>query len=1186
MDSMKAAQYKEAHRRLKYSGLYREVPDAEKSAILAAWDANTDTLGRGEAFFAKGREKHIDNILLARGVDIAEVPVKKLYAHLNRGISFGKLVVVLERSLGAHNRAVQVAEELFVAVDRIPPVPRELHEQMLKTQEKHLPERLKPHEAGFPAKEWLKAQLRPIMKRPLAIAAQAHLKEVRRLNDEAAQQQDFLPDGRPAGIQHVLREQAVKQAEDDRMKSMNTVERGGTEADINPELVSRTEDDLKKLFETARQNPNALSFKDKLVLNALCNTSGSSLIFTNSAHERVRIDCTPSILGRKYKIHNGAEIKDVLVSLSEAEQFEKLWQADAAYINFSNNLEERIKLIAPNDKNEQSKIKSLLQGDPWVNHFFRILTAETTAEDIRPHLESFKNAEKTSDNVRTYAALTALAQAASFTELSELFYVPDGRKVESPDQKSWPKEIKQILIHNKEYLNKGEKDEILSLLDLPDGSNRKWRKIQYSINTTSDGTRTYTGKDKKNNEFSFVLTAAEIKKLRDTDVKKESPESEKKNRAIEEIRQKYNVLSGLTAPVPAEKEEIVNLFKRIRDERPQDFQYEFEGGALTLVRHSNAQAAREGRQRKDPTEIYIKAEKDSQKGTKGHFPINIVALNEILTRLEGKKNEDLKIPADLKSALGVLPVWDKAKYFDNDAQRTVLDKYLKPLGDSSSIPKKIGEYDVTDISPKYEFYKNGKLAFFVMASQVALWKEISAVVKPPEPPRLPPSDALPPGALEKSIVGEAGWEDELGRRIGTKLLMGKLGMEQGQISKEKALNYVKGLGFWKRMGLYAALAIGTAAVAIGASYLIGAGIAATIGWGAAFSAKWFGLMGLKIAGTAGVAFVTNHLLRKKWLDKMYGLTGANGEPLITFMERSKDAARYYRALNEFRKEKKIFDKKEGKLVRAKNSVRSTSTPEFKASQYQMGMDAVMAHGEKGAVNERRRQFFVPIAIGGGIAGATAWYHWDIIKSLMPGTRPPSGAGPVVPPPTGSRGGPPIAPRGPATPPQGPGFVQDSQGRWILPNSGRVIEVHCGAPRATCIPCDFTINGTRAHWYINSFTDSMRVSCPKGGMSYLLGNMNAIPGGRATQEQVWALFERTLCADRDLYKTFYNVGNSSRGKWIDFAVLKETTWIGGRKQAMIDVMIDRAQNENVRSTLRAIRESIIQNNPRLSVRLAR
>ncbi len=549
------------------------------------------------------------------------------------------------------------------------------------------------------------------------------------------------------------------------------------------------------------------------------------------------------------------------------------------------------------------------------------------------------------------------------------------------------------------------------------------------------------------------------------------------------------------------------------------------------------------------------------------------------------KNEvpSQKMPGELKTALDVLPGWDKTKYFDNDAQRAVLDKYLKPLVDSAHRPAKIGDFDIADGAHSFKFSKDGKHAFTITASQVALWRDISAVPKPPEPPRLPPSDALPAGVLEQSIVGTNGWEDELGRRVGTKLLMGKLNMEQGQISKEKALDYVKGLGFWKRMGLYAALALGTAAVAIGASYLIGAGIAASIGWGAAFGAKWFGLMGLKIAATAGIAFGTNHLLRKKWLDKRYGLTGTNGEPLISFMERSKDASGYYRALKEFRKDKKEFDTKEGKLVRARNQVRSSSTPEFVAAKYQMGMDTVMAHHEKGARNERTRQFLIPIAIGGGIAGATAYYHWDIIKSLMPGSRPPSGA---LPPTTG-RGGPPPLTRGGQPPvPQGPRYVQDRFGRWILPNSGQYIEVYCGAPRASCIPCDFTINGTRAHWYINSFADSMSVASPKGGMSHLLGNMNTIPGGRATQEQVWSLFERTLCADRDLYRTFYNVGNSSKGKWIDFAVLKETTWIGGRKQTMIDVMIDRAGNENVRSTLRAMRESIIQNNPRLSVRLAR
>jgi hypothetical protein len=784
-----------------------------------------------------------------------------------------------------------------------------------------------------------------------------------------------------------------------------------------------------------------------------------------------------------------------------------------------------------------------------------------------------------------YRAFSAVVQAyrelhePKDPRLSGLAYATplDAEKKDDEATKYRPGLIKKILHDGKKYKNDAEKQLSVELLALPDGAGKTWGRFTFTISTdTTTGLKTYTYTDRSATERTFNLSAEEQKKLRDTEVESSAdPEKEKKERAVREMGARYTEFLALKKPVADDKKELIAIFEQLLvDNRERKFVYKLDGSDVVLVRGQDRENAH----------IYLNSEKKSERGTRRTGESRRFEIAKIKDQLRALDNADKpKMPAELKTALDVLPGWDKTKYFDNDAQRAVLDKYLKPLFDSAHRPAKIGDFDVTDISHTIEFSKDGKPAFPIRASQVALWKDISAVPKPPEPPRLPPSDALPAGVLEQSIVGTDGWEDELGRRIGTKLLMGKLKMEQGQISKEKALDYVKGLGFWKRMVLYAGLALVTAGAAVATAGLFSAIAPYYLGgWGAAWSAKWFGMMGLKIALGATAGLTTNWLARKHILDKYWGIAGADGKQ-ISFFERSKDAAGYYRALNEFRKSKKEFDSKERSLAKARNYVRAAGTPEFVAAKYQMGMDTVMAHHEKGARNERTRQFLIPIAIGGGIAGATAYYHWDIIKSLMPGSRPPSGA---LPPTTG-RGGPPPLTRGGQPPvPQGPRYVQDRFGRWILPNSGQYIEVYCGAPRASCIPCDFTINGTRAHWYINSFADSMSVASPKGGMSHLLGNMNTIPGGRATQEQVWSLFERTLCADRDLYRTFYNVGNSSKGKWIDFAVLKETTWIGGRKQTMIDVMIDRAGNENVRSTLRAMRESIIQNNPRLSVRLAR
>lgn len=1199
---MKPKNYKELHRQHTRAGVFTEATPTARAHILAQWDADTSPPSFNEKKGPGRYAREITAILESEGVDIKDIPPLKLAAYLNGNMQFNQLHAILSRSIPDSARAFKVGEALFHLFRREAPLSAADYKILDETQKRLMPDVLKENEAGFVAKEWIKGKLRPLIARPLMMSLQQHTEDVRRLNDEAYRKQNFLDDGlTPAGVQHVLKQ---------RRESGDTLS-GMTDAPEGSDSIKPLAQIKSKLLSIDNSDPLFAQY-EVMARDIIGNQTSIDLripgvfMYPTAVRKEKRSDGTITLHSKGEKIVFSKDEHNALLALLGLPPLPDT--TESKDIAFSRAIDKAVKSLSKNIAVER-EIKDLMGGTSAL---------DSTGDTLGWFLTSIKEGvlkslisglpltDEDVDGVKSElaigAALTADAPRAeqlryrAFSALilayKEVCTPPDPRldglayatplDVEKKDDESTkyrPKLLKKILQEGAKYKDDAEKRLAGELLALSDGPGKAWGRFTFTISTDATGIKTYTYTDRSTTVRTFTLSAEEQKKLRDTEVESSAdPEKEKKERAIREISTKYNEFLRLTKPVPADKAGHLSIFQLLLvDSRERKFVYKLDGADVELIRGQD----REGKF------IFLNSEAKSKGGPKvGVFERFEIAKIRAKLRELDERPVRLETPTGLEAAVGALNVAEEGKPFAGSAeQRALLNKWVSAAGKPDGAVDDGFFKKHTGITGKYEFSSDASgtpVVFFLTNDQVQKWNRIKDIL----PPRLPVSDALPDGVLEQSIVGKDGWENELGQRIGTKLLMGRLDMKQSQVSKEKALEYVKGLSWGKRWLLYGALALGTAAAAIGASYLMGLGIAATIGWGAAWSGKWLGLMGLKMLGTVGVALGTNWLLRKKWLDRRYGLIGTNGEPLVPFMERSKDAAGYYKALKQFRKEKKIFDTKEGKLVRARNHVRAAGTPEFEAVKYQMGMDTAMSLHERGVRTERRVQFGIPIAIGAGIAGATAWYHWDLIKSLMPGSRTTGTPLPQVTrggPPAIRGGGPPVINNGP----RGGGLVQDAYGRWIVPRGNAVyIDVNCGAPRPNCIPCDFTINGTRAHWYINSFTDTMRVSSPKGGMSYLLGNMNSIPGGRATQEQVWALFERTLCSDRDLYRTFNNIGNASRGKWIDFGVLKEWTCIGGRRQMMIDVMIERAQNANVRSTLTAMRESIIQNNPRLSVRLAR
>ena len=1187
MDSMKASQYKEARRRLKYSGLYREISDDQKSAVVAAWDANTDSLKRAESLLAKGTEKHIDNILRAAGVDTAQVPVKKLYAHLNRGISFAKLVVILERSLSTHTEAVQVAEKLFTAVDRIPPVPQELHEQMLKTQAAYMPEKLKPNEAGFPAKEWVKARLRPMMQRPLAIAVQEHLKEVRALNDEAERRQNFLPDGSPAGIQHVLSERARLLTGNGRIQTMSTVESGGPHGpDTNPEVASRTEKDIHTLLERAATNPASLNFKEKLVVTALCDASTNLLLFVNSAGEKIEIECVPVAHGRGFKIRGGQNLEGAFVNADIQEQLATLWQSDAEYLRFSADLETKIAQIAPESPTEQGEIKTILQNDPWVHHFFRILTGETTASDIRPLLEGYKNGEQTPENKRTYAAITALAQAASFNELRDLFYLPTGARLELEDQKYWPNELKKILIEGKKYTNKNEKERVVALLDFPDGDHKKWSKFEYTITTEADGSRLYTRKSKRGALLTFRLTTAEQKQLRDTDHEiSANPEKEIEGvrKALDEIKSRIarierdSTNDALDAEKKARHIQYLDLLLKEEATFPGVYYEKPKPGEGTKDKRTKIQLL------KIISADAVAISGSPIEGFSGDIPgiaLNKAQLATWKAKLEGTTTR-LEKPTGFDAALrALIATKDGEPFTGTPEERAILEKWTaeakKPDGAVAG-----GFYKKTNATgaKRYDFASDvsgASIIFSITEAQVVKWDAIK-VIKPKKTEDLTGRNAVIDQTLlaDTATIDGGTWKapyfiddmpvefkGDLAGRIGARMLDKHGVIPQDKVGIERARQYVKDCPRWKRWGIYIGLGALASLAAFGGGALYSAAfpfVAKSLTW-------WAGKV--LAAGTAGIAttLLSRAAVNKIWKSKYD----------VSFFEHAKDAAGYEHALRMFKRGKKKFDASEAHRVARFNKYKAAGVPEAVAATYTAKMSDVMAWHEKGRRREQIKSMILPALGSLGTTGFIAYQYF-------PGFSGPSRAGTFVP----------NGPRGAGIQPTGRGAAvlqPGGRGPAFAPTGGQnapvlvdrmVYNITCGYPNG--IPVRAIIDGNTVNWYMNGFSPNMRVGCADGGLQYLLGSLDQVPRGSDTRRAISQLFNEALCRDPDLRDTFLNRGNRSSGKWFDYAVLKEYTWMNGRKQLMIDAMMERTNNPSVRSTLAAMKQSIMTGNMQLSVR---
>lgn len=1208
MDTMKPHQYREMRNRHKKAGVFAEVPEDKRKEVIERWKKATERVTRIEAVTNKRTINHIDNILLSHGVDVADIDPKKLFPYLNGSLQFKDLVVILGESIPDKTRALRAAEELFVAVERTPPIQPEVHREMVLLQEKHMPAMFKPNEHGFVAKEWVKRRMRPLFESALHIEAQA-------AQEEAYKRQSFLSDGvTPAGVQHALRQRVESDATINHM-AIDTPRTGETPqnlAQLKERILSLTKSspDFKYCAPAIQA---IISDEDRRVFSIKIPGKDNVRIVKQREGETVTLTAGDE------KVVFSKEELDTLMTIVSAEA-----EIDREVMErFGRMVEENVKVFCKADGEANSRthaklrvlatssfvqrcMKALSKKEPLSDDFVKEI------QDVVGECVALRDAQpETKENhVDAWAGASivkAVADVSGDSRLKGLKYprAIDGAPILDQEKKFLPAVLRKVLVDKQKYKNQKEKDFVAQLLTHGDGEGKKWGEREYSIATDSiTGKKTFTAKDRTGVERTFVLAKEDQELLLSTEVQSgESPEKqvEQMKLALAQVQKRLTAIerdvdkTDLFDDKKRKHVKYIDLLLQEVDTFPAEY-YVAQEKARGKGRNDKQKDKRyEVLMQKAVSADAVTISGTPIAGFSGEIPsvtLNKAQLIAWKAKLEAKKSATLEKPVGLDAALAALVATEEGKVFaGSPEQRALLDTWVSAAQKADGVVDGGFHKRHVGMTGKYEFSAeaSGPAIFFLTNDHVEKWKRIKDIVAP----RLPTvgADVLPAGALEGSVVGTDGWEDELGRRIGTKLLMGKLkDMKQNEISKDKALEYVKGLSRSKRWLLYGALAVLTTGVAVAASYAIGAGVAATIGWGALWSAKWFALMGMKVLATAGVAIGANTLLRKKWLDKKYGLIGANGEPLVSFMDRSRDAAGYYKALSQFRKNKKYFDREEGKMIRAKNAVRASGVSEFKATPYQMAMADAMALHERGARIEKRVQFGVPLAIGAGIAGATAWYHWDLIKSLMPGNRPPTGARTgLIPPPT--RSGQPIPPAlrsGQPIPdtPRGGGLVRDAYGRWVVPRSQSVyVDVYCGTPRPGYVPCDFTIGGTRAHWYINSFADTMRVSSPKGGLTYLLGNMDSIPGGRQTREQVWTLFQRTLCSDPDLYRTFINTSRA-QGTWLDYNVLKQQTCINGRSRMMIDVMIERAQNSNVRSTLTAMRESIITNNPRLYVRLAR
>jgi hypothetical protein len=1280
MDSMKASQYKEAHRRLKYSGLYREVPEREKSAILTAWDANADTLGRGESFLAKGREKHIDNILQVCGVDRAEVPVKKLYAHLNRGISFEKLVVVLERSLGAHNRAVQVAEELFVAVDRIPPVPRELHEQMLKTQEEHLPERLKPNEAGFPAKEWVKAQLRPIMKRPLAIAAQAHLKEVKRLNDEAVQQQDFLPDGRPAGIQHVLSEQAAKRNAGGTMAAMTNGEMPagtggeGSEGALEQkklDFIAAVRAILSKLSTPAALTDQDISALELIATKTLTTFSDVAVTAVDTGDGGIRFTFDGNVLDGLEVTKAEKDVIDTILSeqnvpesvkAARAEfgalisntrntsdigriQFKHLQQlvrlcepaptvqfsylddahqyalnsretftrgrefsldgaivgaiTSADMVRFNDiigselvrRVEAEARKISGNKQAEVVAISEILGSADWSPYIVQARQGTSIEAPLHAALQSLKATSSTDvQDMRTHRALTALAAGLGYNHLAEFFAPVLGENTDAHAHR--PRVLNKILVEGKKYKDAAEQQFVAGLLALTDGVDKAWG--TYSLQIVTDattGTKTYTYTGRDSAKRTFTLTSEELTKLANAGLETGSEkEVEGMKLAMNEIQTRLSKIErdstndGLDADKKAKNIQYIDLLLKdkltfpgvyfVRNtKKPKDGERsEDERIKVSLLKNISADA--------------VTISGNPIPGYDGPIPNIIIEKAKLIAlkaKFEQKKIEEPKMPGDLNTALSTLRGWDKTKYFDNDAQRAVLDTYLKPFFETGLRPAKIGIFDVTDEGHSFKFSKDGKRAFTLKQKEdIRLWREISAIPPLGTPSRNAPIDAarLTDESMVNSKIDNGGrdwtapilardipdrFKHDLAARIGARMLQQHNVPGSDKVGFERAREYVKALPWWKRWGAYIALG----ALASGIAYATGLGALAFLPklFPALVPGSW-GLFGAKIAASGVAAFATVKMSRMgldAWWKSNHG---------VGFFEHAKDSAGYFYALRRFKKEKKHFDKSETNRIKLFDKYKGDGVATPARKSYEASLGDVMAWHEKGRRREQIASMVLP-AIGSIGTGYLAYQYFPGFGT--PTTNGPRG-GPGVPPPNGPRGAGILQPTG-----RVPAYTPTGGLRAPVLVDSMVYNITCGHPSG--IPVRAIIDGNTVNWYMNGFYPSMRVSCVDGGLHLLLGSLDQVPQGGSTRRAISELFSQALNLDPDLRDTFLNRGNRSSGKWFDYAVLREYTWMNGRKQLMIDAMMERTNNPNVKSTLAAMKQSIMGGNIQLSVRRA-